>query len=209
MLGGHADRAHAPGELLLADLHQSGPLHHLCQLGWLGKGRDALGEVLVRTSAITGNPCGRPRHQVFGVQGIEGSNDAVGRFAELEDQQSPPWCQNASEFTNGHGRVGDVANAKRDGDQIHAPVGQFYLHGIALTKLGHGVTGARPPLRRFFTGMDEHFFRKVHAQRAGWLGCREQQRQITGPTGHVEHAILRCDPSKCHHPPSPGLVLPG
>ena len=30
VLGGHADRAHAPGELLLADLHQSSPLHHLC-----------------------------------------------------------------------------------------------------------------------------------------------------------------------------------
>ena len=145
---------------------------------------------------------------MFGVQGIEGSNDAVSGFAELEDQQSPAWCQNASEFTNGDGRVGDVADAKRDGDQIDAAVGQFNLHGIALTKLGCGVAGSRPPLRRFFAGMDEHFFRKVHAQRAGWLACREQQRQVAGPTGHVEHAILRCDLSVCHHPPSPGLVLP-
>ena len=110
--------ADAEGEGEGLDVAKAGVAHHLLHGVAGDEGVDGLGEVFVGPGFVTGNPGGSAGEDFREVEVVEGAENSVRRQREFEDDQAAAGFEDAMEFFQGGGGIGDVADAEGDGEDV-------------------------------------------------------------------------------------------
>ena len=128
--------------------------HHLLAAD---EGVHRFGEVFVGAGFVAADEGGGAREDFAEVEVVQAAQDRVGRQGEFEDDQPAAGAEDAMEFADGCGGVGDVADAEGDGQHIAAGVGQRKRHGVAVD-----IAKAR-----FLPGDREHFVGEIDSDGRG------------------------------------------
>src|SRR5215470_2273406 len=94
---------------------------------------DRFGEVAI-ARRITRHQPAEPRKHAEGVRVVERLQCGQAWLRELEHEQLPPWLEYAVHRGERCGLVGDVAQAKADGDAIEALVGKRQALRVRLNE---------------------------------------------------------------------------
>src|SRR5436190_12183428 len=194
--------AYAEGQRELLDPREPGDAHRPGHLLAADESVDRFREVLVGPRLVPADECGRARQDLAEVEVIQAPQDGIGGEGEFENDYAPAGAQDAVKLGHRRRRVGDVANAEGDGDDVAAGVGKRQRLGVAVdpTHLGRKRQRIwRPALRRLeclcFPSCDrKHLEREINANDSRpWISIfgeripdlGEEQSQIASATSHI------------------------
>ena len=186
---------------------EAGVLEHLDHDFAVEEGVDGAGEIFVGTGAIAADPGGSAGQDVVEVEAIEAAEGSGAGQGELEDHDAATGAEDAVEFADGGGRVGDVSDTEGDGDDVDRVIGHGQAHGVGGEEAG-GVLDAVGEGVVLPIGDLEHGVGEVGAEGVASAGAAEGEGEVTGAAGDVEDDIVGLDVAEADGGASPGLIAP-
>ena len=122
--------AEGHGELL--DFREAGGGHHADHLLAADEGVYGFGEIFVSTGFVAADEGGGAGEDFAEVEIVHGQQEGIGGEGEFENDEASAGAEDALEFADGGERVGDVANAEGDGDDVAAGIGEGEGLGVAV-----------------------------------------------------------------------------